>query len=1590
MPMASIEKELERWNLHETGGIAKLLHPMGSNYTSRLSPVKSISSIDHLLQFPGKADSAYSSFSGGSTLPDYHSSPLYNAHYCLPPAQLSYMDSEYVRAIYSPNILNSELNDLYPLKSVDINRLNSSENISKVNVGGQCESSPLLDSLEKCPSPRPPPLPPLPNPPTPPARLDSYKTRRTFDKPKDSGALLNQRESKAIRGNITYSYVSTCNTKGRCFQDSWNPQQKNQSLQDRAEERDLDDSETKDTRSACTKQASVILQESLPSSGVSRTDRPLYTQNAVLNYYALGPLNSKASHPAHSSHKVNDLPESKQYFYLSNVHKQTFRGVDQPGSASDSKVHASAFPMNRPDALLENHSEQDENVPQSTASLKYANRLPQRESMSDRVCGLANDSHLQSKGTGGDGPYYTSTEGTSKDRREIPQNAASKSYHPPHYPSVGAPEHGTVLHEEPEICGKRLSNKSNQIFYCGPKSEPSLLTSSAFKSENQSDESGRNLHLKTDGEVTSESTIHKAQLDAQPLKPHPLCDLTSEKITKEKTPMLYHLASGRHAQMAAILSLQKQTPQHEVLEKAPKTISQSTPVSTTEGTDMKRESKPSHNMKDHQNEVIGGNTAYRHGNEKMPLSPPTSLDDSFMNDYREKLKTAQKKVLRETSFKRRDLQMSLPIRLKVTTPKRPGIEHFKSLSLTNASDDAGFTPLSGALGSSNASKNEETKKPLISRIGGRKRQTKEEKKLYHSEPEKLDQLGILQDPRPLRKGDSTGMVSCERTEAGLTTSRKLATENRERACSASSLSKTELKQIQHTALIQYIERKTSQKSTSIQQIPLHKPTQRLSPGRRHSEWSSYPSSNQTTLHAEGSLQPSAPGRSLESSCLHASSYDVPEYRTERLAPEVTPPKAQPLARESDLSNTGHSPLAEHIVQLEEHPSTKSRERIKSALPIQISPRSSAFTVFAHNSDMNTKVGSLAASEEGIDRFFSGKQSVCSIRGRGKSMEEIGTSETVQLSLLSLSTDQLHRKEDQGVSPVLCPPLAKPATAENYEISLEHSPEKRDEFLPRHTTSEDTVGLCSLDLRNSAFQRYSRTIQPCGTISNADASPLVAPSAACVPQASELDPGTPSQFLQTNSVVEEDDVFLKDSSPNMEIPLDTPHQFHTHAAELCLKSADYSRVSPNQLSCLITTVDERAAVGHTPSTPLSKEHSEVQPEIYTDQTAVSSKDMNAKTTLMVSEEENRNNPLNPVPNADETLVGSQEPHIGTTDAVISQESEVCSQSIPSLQVGHDQNGTNRDSELKVSESMEHDSAAVEKIIAVSPVKVKSPEDQRCEVLAQEIIAKDQSLVDILDPNPLRKTAVDLMEGLFPVDMSLLNQSRSEKKNKNKNRSQKSNDEEKAEGPMETSPKPVTPLRRYQAQTTEGESWKEPDDITYKKVELVSNIQAKLQRLRKDHQLLLSDVEENSGYGTELEALVKKVCKSNEYDRYMMFIGDLEKVVNLLLCLSMRLARVENALSKVNQYTDIEEKHSLNERYNLLSRQREDAKDLKENLDRREKVVSDILAKYLSEQQLQEYRLFVKLKTCLLVEQKDLDEKIRFHEEQLERLQDSIPA
>ncbi|XP_048028144.1 protein Shroom2 isoform X2 [Megalobrama amblycephala] len=299
---------------------------------------------------------------------------------------------------------------------------------------------------------------------------------------------------------------------------------------------------------------------------------------------------------------------------------------------------------------------------------------------------------------------------------------------------------------------------------------------------------------------------------------------------------------------------------------------------------------------------------------------------------------------------------------------------------------------------------------------------------------------------------------------------------------------------------------------------------------------------------------------------------------------------------------------------------------------------------------------------------------------------------------------------------------------------------------------------------------------------------------------------------------------------------------------------------------------------------------------------------------------------------------------------------------------------------------------------------SEEDLKREELARDIMGKDKSLVDILDQSKM-KTTMDLMEGIFPQGEQLLEGVQQRRKATSKQTSPK-NTQQRLEDSLASSVSLVSSSSYYstsapkaellikmkdmQEHMEEQDSEDELDyDLSNKKQELIDSLSKKLQVLREARESLQEDVQDNNLLGEEVEATVQTICKPNELEKFRMFVGDLDKVVSLLLSLSGRLARVENALNNLEEGTSADEKHTLTEKRKLLIRQHEDAKELKENLDRRERLVYEILASNLSEERLADYRHFVKMKSALIIEQRKLEDKIKLGEEQLKCLKESLP-
>ncbi|TMS08618.1 Protein Shroom3 [Larimichthys crocea] len=280
----------------------------------------------------------------------------------------------------------------------------------------------------------------------------------------------------------------------------------------------------------------------------------------------------------------------------------------------------------------------------------------------------------------------------------------------------------------------------------------------------------------------------------------------------------------------------------------------------------------------------------------------------------------------------------------------------------------------------------------------------------------------------------------------------------------------------------------------------------------------------------------------------------------------------------------------------------------------------------------------------------------------------------------------------------------------------------------------------------------------------------------------------------------------------------------------------------------------------------------------------------------------------------------------------------------------------------------------------PKREKTSEELRVEALAKQLVIQDSSLAPFLD-TWRGKSTVELMQEIFP-NSKLVGKSPWQRRGSSRL------DDRIQDGVCDP------------AQSTVMDEGKETDldedekDLNTKKVELCEALRCSVAALRQEKEALCEEQRCHQELGTSIETLVQEQLKTNERDKYSMFIGDLERIVNLLLSLCSRMSRIDRSLlalerEELTQEDKAEEKESLHHKRSLLLSQTEDAWELKENLDRRQRVVHGILSGYLTEPQLQDYRRFVSTKPSLLIRQRHLDDLIRQGEEQLTRLAESLP-
>lgn len=816
--MSSCGNEVSKWNLRLIRRIAEPLEPVDSpSYANRLSVEKPVGGIDQCLHIPGKADSAYSSFSGGSNIPECPIPLCYNEGDTLPSEQLPYMDSGYIRGIYNPIAITSDFRPLYDKTA----EMSGHAKLDSASYSGPYGSTPTHEMLYRPPSQAARPLPPLPRPPPSPPQTDGYNVNRNVEQTHSGLRRLHAEQC------VQYSYKGLpFDSLANCYDDGWLSRSKNESPV--AAEHDIwyaaNHPTTKDRNPPIITKPCFMLQEFLTSGSLAETQKIVCAQNSVHTYKIPEEINAKPPPSLHVSHNaVNDIQENKQCFSACSVHKPPFAEAELPSAlAVPCKPRGQ---LHQALQLLEVHdcSGLDQDRCGNILSLKYTGSSPPNEA----ALGIINCDEDRNSCFGSEGE-------TSREFWQSLLKQQTRMQKPlPHGSDVGESPHGEVYdasnavpyYKPPENSASQMLNgfrKAKQDEYNNPS--PDHLTNS------RQEEMLQPIHF-------PKQTISKKAL-GQPQE-----DSASVKINRKTTPLLYYLSGGKNASV-----MSHRNPAQEQADFAIKpSRSNHHPVTA----------EPIAIPKDSNNCV--SDTANK--SEGLILgSPASSVDEKFKNDYREKLKVAQRKVLRETSFKRRDLQMSLPVRLKQKPSSRPSIQHLRSLSLSSTNEGSKSVPPLKPL--ETVTKEEESKRPQIIRIGGRKRASKEQKKFSYSEPEKLNQLDDPRDQGASWTKPNARSRSDEINEEGTRIIQGKALENQDRA-----LSKAELKQIQHNALLEYMERKIGQRPVTSQSSTQQKAT--LQARHSNSKKSSVdnPTSSLTTSrhvqYIDSFCQVPAPERILE-------------------------------------------------------------------------------------------------------------------------------------------------------------------------------------------------------------------------------------------------------------------------------------------------------------------------------------------------------------------------------------------------------------------------------------------------------------------------------------------------------------------------------------------------------------------------------------------------------------------------------------------------------------------------------------------------------------------------------------------------------
>lgn len=347
-----------------------------------------------------------------------------------------------------------------------------------------------------------------------------------------------------------------------------------------------------------------------------------------------------------------------------------------------------------------------------------------------------------------------------------------------------------------------------------------------------------------------------------------------------------------------------------------------------------------------------------------------------------------------------------------------------------------------------------------------------------------------------------------------------------------------------------------------------------------------------------------------------------------------------------------------------------------------------------------------------------------------------------------------------------------------------------------------------------------------------------------------------------------------------------------------------------------------------------------------------------------------------------------------------------------------------SQTDIPEVLDRDTRRSNQDSLPPPGRKKLPEEIECEELSRDLasqLSPNDKLVPILVPVPEHKKPTDYVSGLFRVEATLQPRPRRRLSLEESTTSpaESASDDDKKHETIPSAPvtplsnessSPLSPtsayfttsegkarfLTRYSRDVTVEGLARQDDapalvptdslDLRQKKEELMMRLDKKLIVLRAEQEAVREEGEVNEALGARVASRVSAVARPAEASKYRLHVEEVGKITSLLLGLSGRLARAENAL--YGMPADHTERKILESKRDKLMDQLEEAKILKSNIDKRSVNVSTILSKYLNEEEFADYQHFINMKAKLIVDGREIQDKVKLGEEQLAALREAI--